>query len=348
MRMAPSCLGASPSPPSRARSSWCRHRRLAVRALAREPATLAYRAVIGGPVSHRSAATPGTSTGPVVEEPRRVAIAQPVPQRARSPRPLPHGAGRGARAVRNWRDRRTRRSSSAASAAPRRAGSEARALLLYVRRCWSPPPAGVVAGAMLQVRDGIRLRAVAAPLLFAAIALTGRRSCSRVGAGGQRADARDRAPTAAAVGAPPRCSRGRCRAMLSAWRAARAAAGGAAGGGDARRVARWRRGGSRRRTCRRGRWGSRRGALTTSTSTSGPPLLLHLLGRGATAGAVRDTRRPCLHRAGVRRAARCSAPGIPRCRPILDARRRRPALSPTWSAARVRTCSWPAGTTSRS
>lgn len=31
------------------------------------------------------------------------------------------------------------------------------------------------------------------------------------------------------------------------------------------------------------------GALTTSTSTNGPPLLLHLLGRGATPSAVRDT-----------------------------------------------------------
>jgi hypothetical protein len=31
------------------------------------------------------------------------------------------------------------------------------------------------------------------------------------------------------------------------------------------------------------------GALTTTTSTNGPPMLLHLLGRGATPSQVRDT-----------------------------------------------------------
>jgi hypothetical protein len=35
------------------------------------------------------------------------------------------------------------------------------------------------------------------------------------------------------------------------------------------------------------------GALTTSTTTSGPPLLLHLLGRGATPAQVRDTLTVC-------------------------------------------------------
>jgi uncharacterized membrane protein YfcA len=35
------------------------------------------------------------------------------------------------------------------------------------------------------------------------------------------------------------------------------------------------------------------GALTTSTSTNGPPLLLHLLGRGASPGQVRDTLTSC-------------------------------------------------------
>ncbi len=35
------------------------------------------------------------------------------------------------------------------------------------------------------------------------------------------------------------------------------------------------------------------GALTTSTSTNGPPLLLHLLGRGATPEQVRDTVTVC-------------------------------------------------------
>jgi uncharacterized membrane protein YfcA len=35
------------------------------------------------------------------------------------------------------------------------------------------------------------------------------------------------------------------------------------------------------------------GALTTATSTNGPPLLLHLLGRGATPAQVRDTLTTC-------------------------------------------------------
>jgi uncharacterized protein len=35
------------------------------------------------------------------------------------------------------------------------------------------------------------------------------------------------------------------------------------------------------------------GALTTSTSTNGPPLLLHLLGRGVTPSQVRDTLTAC-------------------------------------------------------
>jgi len=35
------------------------------------------------------------------------------------------------------------------------------------------------------------------------------------------------------------------------------------------------------------------GALTTSTSTNGPPMLLHLLGRGATPVQVRDTLTTC-------------------------------------------------------
>src|SRR5262249_40940347 len=35
------------------------------------------------------------------------------------------------------------------------------------------------------------------------------------------------------------------------------------------------------------------GALTTSTTTSGPPLLLHLVGRGATPEQVRDSLTTC-------------------------------------------------------
>lgn len=41
------------------------------------------------------------------------------------------------------------------------------------------------------------------------------------------------------------------------------------------------------------------GALSTSTSTSGPPLLLHLLGRGARPSVVRDTLTVCFFSLGL-------------------------------------------------
>jgi len=41
------------------------------------------------------------------------------------------------------------------------------------------------------------------------------------------------------------------------------------------------------------------GALSTSTSTSGPPLLLHLLGRGARPSVVRDTLTSCFLALGI-------------------------------------------------
>ncbi|MGH9275402.1 MAG: TSUP family transporter, partial [Acidimicrobiales bacterium] len=41
------------------------------------------------------------------------------------------------------------------------------------------------------------------------------------------------------------------------------------------------------------------GALSTSTSTSGPPLLLHLLGRGARPAVVRDTLTACFVSLGL-------------------------------------------------
>ena len=41
--------------------------------------------------------------------------------------------------------------------------------------------------------------------------------------------------------------------------------------------------------CPRSVAGFAAGALTTTTSTNGPPMLLHLLGRGATPEQVRDT-----------------------------------------------------------
>ena len=54
------------------------------------------------------------------------------------------------------------------------------------------------------------------------------------------------------------------------------------------------------------------GALTTSTSTNGPPMLLHLLGRGATPAQVRDTLTVLLRRARAGSAPRrCSPPATP-------------------------------------
>jgi hypothetical protein len=54
----------------------------------------------------------------------------------------------------------------------------------------------------------------------------------------------------------------------------------------------------------RGPWaaplaGALAGALSTSTSTSGPPLLLHLLGRGARPSVVRDTLTACFLSLGL-------------------------------------------------
>ena len=45
--------------------------------------------------------------------------------------------------------------------------------------------------------------------------------------------------------------------------------------------------------------GTLAGALSTSTSTSGPPLLLHLLGRGARPSVVRDTLTACFLSLGL-------------------------------------------------
>lgn len=51
------------------------------------------------------------------------------------------------------------------------------------------------------------------------------------------------------------------------------------------------------------------GALTTSTSTSGPPLLLHLLGRGISPGQVRDTLTCCFLGLGALGAVALAATG---------------------------------------
>ena len=56
------------------------------------------------------------------------------------------------------------------------------------------------------------------------------------------------------------------------------------------------------------------GALTTSTSTNGPPMLLHLLGRGATPAQVRDTLTVCFVGLAGLGALALSAPAIRRCR----------------------------------
>ncbi len=53
------------------------------------------------------------------------------------------------------------------------------------------------------------------------------------------------------------------------------------------------------------------GALTTSTTTSGPPLLLHLLGRGAPPARVRDTLTVCFLGMSVLGAIALAATGTP-------------------------------------
>jgi uncharacterized membrane protein YfcA len=156
--------------------------------------------------------------------------------------------------------------------------------------------AGVVAGAMLQAATGFGFSLVAAPLLFAAIdpepavvlllvlglevnlltLATERRrprplprstatmlACSVPGAlagvavlRALPADALQVAVTLGVVGTL--AARRVRRAHLPGWLAGLAA-----------------------------------GALTTSTSTNGPPMLLHLLGRGATPEQVRDTLTVC-------------------------------------------------------
>jgi hypothetical protein len=53
------------------------------------------------------------------------------------------------------------------------------------------------------------------------------------------------------------------------------------------------------------------GALTTSTSTNGPPMLLHLLGRGTPPAAVRDTMTVCFLGLAVLGGAALAATGTP-------------------------------------
>jgi uncharacterized membrane protein YfcA len=53
------------------------------------------------------------------------------------------------------------------------------------------------------------------------------------------------------------------------------------------------------------------GALTTSTSTSGPPVLLHLLGRGAPPARIRDTLTSCFLGLAVLGGVALAATGTP-------------------------------------
>jgi uncharacterized protein len=150
---------------------------------------------------------------------------------------------------------------------------------------------GVVAGAMLQAATGFGFSLAAAPLLFAAIdpepAVLGLEV---------------NVLTLATERRRPRPLRHSTVALL-AWSLPGALAGvavlralpsealqvavtlGVAGTLAARQV----------RSAHVPAWaaGIAAGALTTSTSTSGPPLLLHLLGRGATPAQVRDTLTTC-------------------------------------------------------
>ena len=84
------------------------------------------------------------------------------------------------------------------------------------------------------------------------------------------------------------------------------------------------------------------GALTTSTSTNGPPMLLHLLGRGVEPEQVRDTLTVCFIGLAAIGAAALFATGDPEL-PDGDARRSRscPPCSPATSSAGAVSRDWP-------
>ena len=164
---------------------------------------------------------------------------------------------------------------------------------------------GVVAGAMLQAATGFGFSLVAAPLLFAAIGpepavvllmvLGLEVNLLTLATERRRPRPLWRDTTVMLAWAAP--------GALAGVAVLRVAAGGrAAGGGHARRrSARSPRGGCARRTCPAWLAGLAAGALSTSTSTNGPPMLLHLLGRGATPSRS-ATRSPCAS-SGSRRSA---------------------------------------------
>ena len=158
--------------------------------------------------------------------------------------------------------------------------------------------AAVVAGAALQSATGFGFALVAAPLLFAAL--------------GPEEAIGTLLALGAVVGVLTLATEGRrprplvrTTAVLLAWALPGAVAGVAVlraldavalqlavTAGVAATLA------ARRLGTRTGAWpaplaGLLAGALTTSTNTNGPPLLLHLLGRGAEAAEVRDTLTAC-------------------------------------------------------
>ena len=215
-------------------------------------------------------------------------------------------------------------------------------------------------GGRAAVRD--RLRLLADRARRCSSCSSGRRrpsGCCDPRAGGQPAHARD--------GAPPPAARCCARAgVLLAWsipgrwsaspccaRSTRSAAGRALGGvvlRDARRAAAQRADGSRGRGAPLA--GFAAGALTTSTTTAGPPLLIYLLGRGHAPGQLRDTLHASASSGSTRSArSRCSPPARTARFPtlaLLAILVPASAVGPARRAAAVRPRSRTAAATSRS
>lgn len=156
--------------------------------------------------------------------------------------------------------------------------------------------AGVVAGTMLQAATGFGFSLLAAPLLFAAIGpepavvllLALSVEVNLLTLAGERRRPQPLLQPAAVILA---CALPGALAGVAVLRSLPAAALqvavtlGVVGTLAARRVS----------SAHVPAWlaGGAAGALTTSTSTNGPPILLHLLGRGAAPSQVRDTLTTC-------------------------------------------------------
>jgi uncharacterized membrane protein YfcA len=154
---------------------------------------------------------------------------------------------------------------------------------------------GVVAGAVLQAATGFGFSLLAAPLLFAAIepepavvlllVLGVEVNLLTLATEGRRPRPLRHTPWLLASAVPGALAGvAVLRSLPSEWLQV-AVSVGVIGTLAARRV----------RSARLPAWaaGPAAGALTTSTSTNGPPLLLHLLGRGASPGEIRDTLTTC-------------------------------------------------------